>query len=300
MDHHLLPLPLKDLLEGTFNKKTIRWLVPDCGLSATLRYSVFFEDNSSVFVKAATDEETAGWLRREHLVLTSLRQKFAPAVINWLIGPEEWPVLVTQDLSNAYWPASHQGVSWRNGDIELLLEALGDVSDTVAPTELPLLKNEKTALWLNIAGDPGSFLNLGLCSEKWFTAAIDALMQAEKGADLAGAALVHGDVRSDNICVLDGQVMFVDWSHAAIGNKNNDLATLLPTLYLEGGPVPYQVMPGGGGYAALQTAWHIQRLEWDTGMPNWLKKVFVKLIAIELEWAASCIGLDKPDGIAWT
>jgi len=116
---------------------------------------------------------------------------------------------------------------------------------------------------------------------------------------VAGSRLVHGDIRSDNVCFVDSQVIFVDWSHAARGNRFLDLATVLPTLYLEGGPDPYHVMPDGGSRASLGSAIHIKRTIEDHSMPQWLKIVFKKLIAIELEWAACCLGLDKPDGLQW-
>ena len=293
-DHSLLPPFLKNLIEDTVGKKTKGWLVPDCGLSAALRFSVTFDDDSRVFVKAATDADTAHWLRTEHLVLTSIKEKFAPAVIDWLNGPGDWPILLTQDLSHAHWPASHQGVNWRPGDIDLLLETLANVSSVKALAGLPALENDDTLLWPEIADTPELLFNLKLCSLEWFNKAINALIQAEQSVDLTGDSLVHGDVRSDNICILNGQVVLVDWSHAAKGNPANDLAYLLPTLYLEGGPAPYQLMPDGGGYAAMLAAMHIRRLEWDSGMPQWLKNVFIKLIAIELEWAAQSLGIDKP------
>jgi hypothetical protein len=50
-------------------KKAKVWTRPDCGLSSALRFSVQFEDDSRLFVKAATDRDTEKWLRREHLAL---------------------------------------------------------------------------------------------------------------------------------------------------------------------------------------------------------------------------------------
>jgi hypothetical protein len=91
-------------------------------------------------------------------------------------------------------------------------------------------------------------------------------------------------------------VKFVDWSHAARGIGSYYLAQVLPTLHLEGGPLPYDVMPNGGSDAASMCANSVQRLAADQGMPEWLKDVFKRLIAIELEWAASCLELPKPDG----
>lgn len=59
----LPPDHLQHLLENAIGKRAKHWTVPDCGLSAALRFSVRLEDNSRVFVKAATDEYTAQWLK---------------------------------------------------------------------------------------------------------------------------------------------------------------------------------------------------------------------------------------------
>ena len=291
------PQYLRDLVENTVGKKSTGWKKPDCGLSQALRFSVELEDGSRVFVKASTDEQTEQWLRTEHFVLSSMREKFMPYVIDWIDRPGAHPVLISQDLSHAYWPASHSGVTWREGDFQLLFEAIKELSSVEAPSGLSALENRKTCGWSIIADDAAAFLNLQLCTERWFSNSINALIEAEKKMDYTGTRLVHGDIRSDNICIADKQVIFVDWSHAAIGNGLHNLAMLLPSLYLEGGPLPYQVMPDGGSEAASGSSGLTLRLLSDISMPDWLKKVFKKLIAIELEWAASCLGLEKPDGI---
>lgn len=293
----LPPKYLRNLLEDVIGKKSTHWIVPDCGLSSALRFSVQFEDKSRVFVKAATDEETEGWLRIEHFVLSSACAEFMPYVIEWVDMPSTLPVLITQDLSHAYWPASHNGVAWRDGDFDLLFSRIKQVASHEAPAALPGLQNRKVSLWSQIANRPDGFLNLRICSEGWLSRSVDALIDAETNADVTGNCLVHGDVRSDNICILDSKPIFVDWSNAARGYALHDQATLLPTLHMEGGPRPYLVMPDGGREAASGSAMHIQRLMLDRSMPEWLKIVFTQIIAIELEWAAQCLGLDEPDGI---
>jgi len=293
------PQYLLNLLEDTIGKKTVRWTVPDCGLSSALRFSVMLKDNSRVFVKASTDDLTEQWLRTEHLVLSSVRGAFMPYIVDWIDTPGIRPILISQDLSQAYWPASHNGVAWRNDDFDLLFDALQALSSHDVPPELPALQNRKLSIWSEIANNPDAFLTLGVCSAGWFRRSIDALMEAESNADVTGNCLVHGDIRSDNVCISGSQIIFVDWSHAARGNALRDLAKLLPTLYLEGGPAPYLVMPNGGSEAALACAGHVERLLTDRSMPQWLKKVFTQLIAIELEWTAQCQGLEKPDGIRW-
>ncbi|MES1249249.1 MAG: hypothetical protein ABUL46_01120, partial [Chitinophaga rupis] len=133
----LPPSYLLDIVEDIMGKKATRWTVPDCGLSSALRFSVQLEDNSKVFVKAATDEDTEQWLRTEHLVLSSAQKEFMPSVLDWIDEPGIHPVLISQDLSHAYWPASHSGVVWRDGDIDLLLGGIRELSLQTAPPGLP-------------------------------------------------------------------------------------------------------------------------------------------------------------------
>lgn len=285
---------LLNLVESAIGKRAKSWHVPDCGLSAAFRYTVVLEDASKVFVKASTDDETEEWLRTEYLVLSSINSKFAPGVVAWIDDPGNYPVLISEDLSHAYWPASHAGVTWRAGDYDLLFNALQNLSSIEPPAGLRKMQNYKQSLWSKIAHSPASFLKLQLCSEQWLSKSINTLIHAESKRDITGSCLVHNDTRSDNICILDKQVKFVDWSHAAMGRASRNLSVLLPTLHLEGGPIPYEIMPDAGGEATVQAAEHILRLLSDTSMPEWLQGVFRKIISIELSWAASCLNLEQP------
>ena len=98
-----------------------------------------------------------------------------PHVIDWIDKPGIHPILVTQDLSHAYWPASHSGVTWRDGDIDLLFSAIKELSLQTAPPGLPALQNREDSLWAQIAGNPEEFLQFKLCSREWMERSIDAL-----------------------------------------------------------------------------------------------------------------------------
>ena len=294
-----LPQYLKKVVEDRLGQRIIFWTKPDCGLSSAIRYSLLLEDKTKVFIKAATDSETEEWLRTEHLVLASYNEDFMPAIVGWIDEPGSYPVLITQDFSDAYWAAGKNGVCWRNGDIDLLLDTVKKLSTVKGHLSLSKLKNSNAKVWTKIAENPDEFLQLKVCSKNWLMQSIDYLIEAENNLDNTGEVLVHGDVRSDNICINKPRVIFVDWSNAGIGSVDHDLANLLPTLHLEGGPTPYQIMPWAANQATYICATHIHRLSKDKSIPSWLNIVFKKLIAIELEWAAKCLNLDKPDGINW-
>jgi hypothetical protein len=98
---------LRARVETAVDRKSARWTKPDCGLSAAHRFSVQLEDGSAVFVKAATDDQTERWLRTEHSVLSTMAASFMPRIVAWLDEPGTRPILLSQDLSDAHWPASH-------------------------------------------------------------------------------------------------------------------------------------------------------------------------------------------------
>ena len=292
---------IRERLERALDQSAREWVSPDTGLSAAARYSVTLQDRSRVFIKAATDEQTERWLRTEYLALRHVPERFVPGVVAWLDEPGCHPILVVEDLRRAHWPASHQGVDWRQGDIDRVVAAAADLSGVRAPSQLVASGRGPThwPAFVRNGSDRDAFLDLGLCSATWLSAAAPLLVEAEACLDDNGDRVVHGDLRSDNICIDGDRVVFVDWSHASRGHAEHDLAGLLPTLHLEGGPLPFDVMPAGGGWAAAGCALLGRRVLDERTLPTWLANVFVRLIAIDLSWAASCLGLPQPDGLDW-
>jgi aminoglycoside phosphotransferase (APT) family kinase protein len=291
------PAALRELVEAALGSAWLNWTRPETGLSAAHRYVVELASGGRVFVKAATDPETAGWLRNERIAIEGA-PRYAPAVVAWLDPADAFPVLVVEAL-DGHWPASHRGVDWREGDLARVLASLHELSQTAGPTALPKAASTGARAWRSIAQAPDAFLGLGLCSRAWFTAHGAALAQAEERLDRSGRAFVHGDMRSDNICMMEDGPRFVDWSHARRGHAHSDLATFLPTAHLEGGPAPSDVLPEGGAWGAAQSAALARRASDDAAAPAWLARVFRRLAAINLDWAVAGLGLDPRDGAAW-
>jgi hypothetical protein len=193
-------------------------------------------------------------------------------------------------------------VTWRAGDIDRLLGAVKAMAATEAPPGLPALGIEAMSrYWPELLKDPAGFLGLGVCDDAWLAKFSPLLAEAETGLKKSGRFLVHGDVRSDNICLPSDRVVFVDWSHSGRGSGEADLAQLLPTLHLEGGPRPYDIMPEGAAWAAWQAGYLVSRALGgklgngrDQAAPEWLIRVLVRLARINLIWAADCLNLPYP------
>ncbi|MDD9937542.1 MAG: phosphotransferase [Myxococcales bacterium] len=283
-------------VEEHLGRRGIRWRRPHTGLSPAQRFVVTLDDGESVFVKAAVDAQTERWLRTDHLMLSTLAG-FVPEVVAW-IDAGAHPVLVIEDLHDGHWPADHNPVQWKRGQWELLFETLERVAATPAPASLPSLADLYEPQWSQIAADPEPFMALEICSRGWLERSLEQLVAAEAALDLSGDALVHNDVRSDNVCFRGDRVILVDWSDTRRGSSRHDLANVLSLCQLEQGPEPHAIMPDGGSFAA----WHggiLARRALAGDAPKWLTAVFKRGAILCLQWAGRCLDLTPWDGKAW-
>lgn len=283
---------LRQRVEAAAGKRATAWERPDTGLSPAHRFVVTFDDGSRLFAKAATTPKTAAQLRNERLAL-AYSEGLGPAVVAWLDDPES-PLLLTQAL-DGHWPASHSGVDWRPGDLDAVFEALDRLRNLPAPTGLAPMFEIEPIDWVSITAEvPGSRLER-IASPAWFERNTSALTAAASGLDRRGSAFVHGDMRSDNLCLMPDGPRFVDWSSAHTGSPDADLARFLPAAHLEGGPPPFEVFPTGGAWAAFQ-AGDTLRFALDETAPDWLRRVARHLAAINLDWVVASLGLEPRDG----
>jgi aminoglycoside phosphotransferase (APT) family kinase protein len=105
--------------------------------------------------------------------------------------------------------------------------------------------------WHTVAADPGPFLSLGLRSRAWLDERLPAIVEAADAAPVDGDAVVHLDVRSDNLCTLDGRAVLVDWNFVSLAAPELDLVCWACSLALEGGPPPWELLPDSVGLAAF-------------------------------------------------
>ena len=288
-------------------KTASAWRAPEFGLSGADLLVVTFTDESAAFVKGATTEDTADWLRNEHRIIEHLRGTgLAPEVLRWQDDDSGHPLLVTEDLSAAYWPAAgaqnpNGGTStvWRPGDIDVLTRTLDRLRRTPVPAELPRTPSWPGPQWPRVIELADRLVDLGVVIPGWLEANAQTLTAVDAEADTLelGAHLVHGDVRSDNICLLgnagEREARLVDWSHAGAGHELHDLVQLLPTLRLEGGPPPWQVCTEPAPLIARLAGPSLQRA-CVSEQPDWLRRVFVDLASINLQWLATALGLPQP------
>jgi hypothetical protein len=188
--------------------QTVSALVPiHRGYTPALRLRVMISNGSSVFAKVATTPLPADWLRKEHKVYQFISDTFLPALLGWE-DDENCPMLFLEDLSAAIWPPP-----WTPVQIERVQDTLTRVASKQLSAIPRLIDRSEIILgWQPVAEDPTAFLSLGLVSEKWLVAALPRLLEANGLELMDGNALLHTDVRSNNLFFLGERTVLVDWN----------------------------------------------------------------------------------------
>jgi hypothetical protein len=243
----------------------------------------------SAFVKIGSTLLTAGWIRVEHRNYRSLDGPFLPDVLGFDDDGHR-PVLALEDLSGAEWPPP-----WTDGRVGAVLAALNEIRATPPPADLVARDVDAAADWRAVAVRPEPFLALQLCSHPWLRTALPVLTAAAAVAPLAGEALVHMDVRSDNLCFRDGRAVVIDWNHATIANPDLDVAFWLPSLHAEGGPPPEAILPAAGPLAAWVAGFFCARAG-EPAIPEapHVRRLQVMQARTALAWAARELSLPTP------
>ncbi len=256
------------------------------------RHRAFLDDGRTVFVKSAVDELSAGWLRVEIAVYTSIRGSFLPE-FHGSAEQDGLPLLVLEDLGEAHWPPP-----WRVGDVEAVKSALAEIAAATPPARLERVPRGTLAFeWREVERDPEPFLSLGVCTRAWLDANLARLREAAERAPFEGSALLHLDVRSDNIALRDGRAVLVDWNWACTGNALLDTVAWAPSLQVEGGPPPEDVVDAEGvpELAAALAGFFAARA--GLAPPATAPRVRIvqrEQLAVALPWAARALGLPAP------
>jgi hypothetical protein len=264
------------------------------GQTAAARWLLTLPDGSGAFVKIGATLDSAAWIRDEHLVYAQLRGRpFLPRMIGWHDDGER-PVLAIEDLSDGRWPPP-----WDRPGVDAVRSCLDEVHATPPPADLPTVAQhglEFHGTWGVVAADPAPLLSLGLCDGEWLAAALPVLDDAARRASIEGDALLHMDVRSDNLCLRAGRALLIDWNWACRGDALFELASWLPSLEAEGGPSPEEILPGPAPELAALLAGYFCS---HAGLPPIPDAPHVREMQLQqarsaLPWAARELGLPPP------
>ena len=198
-----------------------------------------------MFVKAVGAElnvESPVLHRREAIVSAALPASSAFPVLLDTYDDGAWVALAFEAIDGGL--PKHP---WERAELLAVLGALEEAHDMLTPS--PASQIEPAAVhfqkllggWAELAGKTAA---PGLAP--WSTAHLSDLAELEaRWPDMIeGPTLMHGDIRSDNILLGPAGPVFIDWPHAAVGTPVFDLVAWAPSVVLEGGPQPEELLAG--------------------------------------------------------
>jgi hypothetical protein len=138
---------------------------------------------------------------------------------------------------------------WDRAELDAVLLALEQAHAALTPSPAPHIASA-ARYFQHLFGGWAELATVGDAPrlDPWCREHLSRLVELEARwpEAIAGQTLVHGDIRSDNIVMAPAGPVFVDWPHAAVGNPVFDLVAWAPSVVLEGGPPPEELLAAHG------------------------------------------------------
>ena len=221
------------------------------GMAARLQTA----DGRRVFAKAAgplPNPFTAALHRREAAVAALLPADTPAPRLLWSYdeGDGGWVVLAFEDIAGRQ-PAQ----PWQKPELDRVLATLDALALRLTP---PPLTAGQAAIWFAINGDGWQRLQEERppALDDWSARHLDALAELEAQAppSVAGNTLLHFDIRADNLLLTPERVVVVDWPHVRIGAAWVDLVWFAPSVAMQGGPLPEELLASSSAVRAADPA----------------------------------------------
>ena len=198
----------------------------------------------AVFVKAvgaSLNAESPEFHRREAVVSASLPPgpEF-PRLLD-VYDDGDWVALAFDAIDGR--PPHHP---WDAQELRAAVRALHSLHVALTPNPVASASPASDRLqrlfggWAELAAmsEPPAVL------DEWSGRNLERLAELESGwrDAVQGSTLLHCDIRSDNLLVTRNGIVFVDWPHACVGTPVFDLVAWAPSVALEGGPAPEDLL----------------------------------------------------------
>jgi Phosphotransferase enzyme family len=209
-----------------------------------------------IFVKAVgagLNPESPDFHRREAAVSAAL--PLAPEFPRLLgvYDDGDWVALAFEAVNGR--PPVHP---WDGVELQAAVRALDVLHARLTPNPVPGAPSAGEMLQ-HLFGGWAALAARGRAPEgldEWSSQNLDRLAELESGwpAAVEGSTLLHCDVRSDNLLVTNSGIVFVDWPHACVGAPVFDLVAWAPSVVLEGGSAPEDLLSLSASGSAVDPA----------------------------------------------
>lgn len=318
-----VPAAVRERTEAALSGRVTRASRAWGGYSPTPTFRLLLADGRRAFFKAASPEST-DFARiahgREERVYEELRDHiggWAPRrIASFAVG--DWRVLLLEDVGPKSAPP------WTPGLARRVAHSLGrfhastagrPVPDWVPRPDAHAALGIRPAAWSFAPDDVTRLAGLATPREREAAAWLDAHLGTlrDVAATIGDAsfrwALLHVDVRSDNLRWANGRLYLFDWPHVGVGPPEFDAAAFAQTVPIEGGPGQEQVMawyaeawpvdPAALDASVASIAGYFANHAWAPELPR-LPRVRTfqrQQLAVTLRWAARRLRLPDPDWV---
>jgi len=246
-DWSALPVETRAAVERALGSAVVEAVSQPTGFSPGVAARLRLADGRRVFAKAIgpkPNPDSTAFHRREARVVAALPPDAPVPRLLWSYDEDGWVVLVFEEIAGR-----HPVQPWRMDELHHVLDAMAELAAQFTPSPLsqPTVPSASERIdadicgWRQLSG-PQAHLAPGL--DAWSRRHLDALAEIETtaGAAVAGDTLLHFDIRADNLLLTPDRVWFVDWPHACVGAAWLDVVLFLPSVTMQGGPPPAQVL----------------------------------------------------------
>ena len=243
-----LPARVRAEIERRLGSPVVAARTQPGGFSPGVAARLELADGSRAFVKAVSPTPNAvapSIYRREGKIVAAIPVSAPVPRLLWMLDddPDGWVVLAFEDVEGRQ-PA----VPWRDEELDVVLEAMARLAADLSPSPLrpPLVGDAAEAFagaedgltWASLMATPNPAL------DPWSARHLADLASLERqAADAArGDTLLHFDLRADNLLLTADGVRVVDWPHAHVGQAFVDLVWFAPSVAMQGGPLPGELV----------------------------------------------------------
>lgn len=251
-----LPRDVRAGVQAILGDEVVEAVSQPGGFSPGSADRVLLASGRRAFVKAVSAEVnvSSAELHRREAAIAAALPRGVPAP-KFLGGYDDgtWVALVLADVAGR-----HPGDPWAGADVQAVLDALAAMADQPVPDRLELNRHEESLSraflgWEKLARRPMEAVGGPL--DPWAAGHLAELAQLARNglAALAGDALVHGDLRADNILLTGHGAVLLDWPWADVGAPWSDalavlinVKTLAPEADVEHWFTGHRVFSGAG------------------------------------------------------
>jgi aminoglycoside phosphotransferase (APT) family kinase protein len=238
-----LPPLIKCEIEARIGERVVRSNTQSGGFSPGMAARLVTAGGREIFVKAVSEQanpDTPQMHRREAEVVAALPPEAPVPRLLWSFDEAGWVVLGFEAVDGRT-PTQ----PWRADEVRMVVAALHRLHQALTPS--PIASDTASNLLASHIKGWGELRQAGGL-DPWTHRNIDRLVELEARAPAAaaGETLLHLDVRADNLLIAADQVYFVDWPWALIGAPLVDWVGFAPSLAMQGGPQPDDLLAMAG------------------------------------------------------